>query len=352
MKKHKHYMQIRCFRKGWISLLLVLSLGALSCEEGNEKNLQTSSPSKEKIALPKVNVPSFSADSAYGFIEKQVSFGPRVPNSKAHKEAGNWLVEKLKSFGGQVTEQEFVAKAFDGTELQSRNIIATFFPKASKRILLAAHWDSRPFADHDPNAEKRDHPIAGANDGASGVGVLLEIARAIQNAQQKPNVGVDIIFFDSEDYGEPDHQDIATEDGEVYWCLGSQYWSKNKHIPSYSAYYGILLDMVGGHGATFYKEGTSMHYAPKVMENVWQVAYQLGYGNYFINQMADGSITDDHVFVNMEAKIPMIDIVQHDPNSRSYFADYWHTHKDDMDAISKETLKAVGETVLVVLYRE
>ena len=332
---------------GYVFLICVVGV-LYSCEsskksidQGNDKNLKEAK-----------TVPSFNSDSAYYFIEKQVSFGPRVPNTDPHKACGAYLVERLTASGATVIEQNFTEQAYDGTRLQLKNIIASYNLKARKRVLLAAHWDTRPFADKD--SEDRYEPIDGANDGGSGVGILLEVARTL-HVNEKPDVGIDIILFDGEDYGEhEDVSEIPRKNGlvQIWWCLGSQYWAKNPHTPKYSAYYGILLDMVGAKDATFFKEGGSMQFAPKVVKKVWATARSLGYSNYFVNTNSPG-IMDDHIFVNRDAKIPMIDIVEYDPQSPSYyFGGYHHTKKDNMDIIDKQTLQAVGETVLYTIYNE
>lgn len=330
-------------------LMCLLVLGFTSCDtkqsgkvEGLDglRNQEPEQP-KEMTMQP---APTFNADSAFYFIETQVAFGPRVPNSPAHKACANYLVETLQNMGAEVIEQDFIATAFSGTKLESKNIIASFNPNASKRIVLGAHWDSRPFADQD--TEDREKPIDGANDGASGVGVLMEIMRVLQQ-DKKASVGVDVVFFDSEDYGQPEGMEYKPDT----WCLGSQHWSKNPHKPNYSADYGILLDMVGAKDARFYKEGVSMEYASHIVLRVWKTAEKIGHGHFFVNEET-GSITDDHTYVNKYAKIPMIDIIQHDPSSPSYFGKYWHTHDDTMEVIDKETLKAVGQTVLQVIYNE
>lgn len=319
-----------------------------SCESSKKSIDQSLNSTAKKTAT----VPSFNSDSAYHFIEKQVLFGPRVPNTDPHKVCGEYLAGKLRSYGAKVTIQEFVEQAYNGDRLYLRNIIGAYNPEAKKRVLLAAHWDTRPFADKD--FEGRYEPIDGANDGASGVGVLLEIAR-ILSSNEKPKIGIDIIFFDGEDYGE--HEDIENpplKDGlvKIWWCLGSQHWAKNPHVQGYSAFYGILLDMVGGKDATFYKEGGSMQFAPKVVKKVWDIARSLGYSNYFVSSNSPG-IMDDHIFINRDAKIPMINIVEYDADSPSYyFGEYHHTRDDTMSIIDRQTLQAVGETVLYTIYNE
>jgi glutaminyl-peptide cyclotransferase len=328
-------------RAKWIVAAGVIALA--SCT-GNKQKEETK---PERI----VDVPASSADSAYFFVKKQVDFGPRVPNSGAHQKAADYFVATLKKYGAQVSVQEFQAKSFDGQKLNLKNIIASYYPDKQKRILLAAHWDTRPFADKDK--ERPNAPLDGANDGASGVGVLLEVARVL-NSGKAPDVGIDIILFDGEDWGEPEGAESADQLPSGYkewWCLGSQYWSTHKHKPNYAAYYGILLDMVGAHDAKFYREGTSLQFAPTVVERVWQRAAKLGYSNVFVPQNA-APITDDHYFVSTMGKIPMIDIIHHEPSSPEFFGDFHHTTKDNMQLISAQKLKIVTDVVLNVVYHE
>ncbi len=294
-----------------------------------------------------VSIPVFNADSAYFFVKTQVDFGARVPNSEAHKQCAAYLANTLRSFGAEVVEQRAVLTAFNGYKLNAVNIIGSYNTESTNRVLLFAHWDSRPWADNDPNPANHKTPVMAANDGASGVGVLLEMAR--QFSLQKPNVGVDIIFFDAEDYGPSQNSTGASEDS---WCLGSQYWAKNPHVKGYSARYGILLDMVGAPSATFYKEQFSMYYAADVVEKVWSAAASLGFSNYFRNEEM-GGITDDHVYVNKLAGIPSIDIIQYrNEGQNSGFGHYWHTVNDTMENIDKNTLFAVGTTLMQVVYNE
>jgi glutaminyl-peptide cyclotransferase len=326
------------------SLLILLSLVVIisSCDKSS-KSEQSTTTEAVKLAP----APAFNADSAYFFTEKQVQFGPRVPNTPAHVKCGDWMMATLKKYGFEAIEQKFNATTFDGKNLNARNIIGTFNPSAPKRILLAAHWDARPFADKD--SVNKNGAIDAANDGASGVAVLLEVARVINETKNKPNVGVDIIFFDAEDWGEREDMQASTD--KVFWCLGSQHWAKNPHKEGYSAYFGILLDMVGAKGATFPKEAYSKQYAGSITDNIWNIAGQLGYSQYFM-QADGGGITDDHVFVNTIAKIPMVDILHQQLNSNKTFFDHHHTHGDTMDKIDRGTLKAVGQTLVQVLYQE
>ena len=325
--------------------LLVPSCGGEDNSSSSDTNNTTTTKPKE-ITLQKA--PEFNADSAYFFVQKQVDFGPRVPNSKGHQECGDYLINQLKQYGWEVKVQEFTAVAYDSTLLSSRNIIASFNPDEPTRILLAAHWDTRHVADKD--SSDTDSPIDGANDGASGVGVLLEVARAISSATQKPAYGVDIIFFDSEDYGPPENSEYQGNNN--FWCLGSQHWAKNRIPENYTAYFGILLDMVGAKDAVFYQEGHSIQYAGNVTRYVWNVANKIGHGNQFVNKESP-AIIDDHYFVNKEAGIPMLDIIEYDVHrANAYFASYHHTHADNMDIIDRNTLNAVGKTVLQVIYSD
>lgn len=318
-------------------LLVSLMLMSLFSCGGNNKVATTSEPNETVV-----NAPIFDADSAYLYIQKQVDFGPRVPNTKGHVACGEYLAKQLEAFGAKVTNQYADLVAYDGTLLKARNIIGSYKPESKKRIVLFAHWDTRPWADNDADEKNHKTPVLGANDGASGVGVLLEMARLIQ--QQQPELGIDIVFLDAEDYGEPSNDDT--------WALGAQYWAHHPHVEGYNARFGILLDMVGGKNATFFKESFSMQYAPDVTKKVWKKANQLGYGRFFINEDG-GRVTDDHIFINRIANIKTIDIVPYQPEcEESSFGPTWHTINDNMDNIDKSTLKAVGQTVMDVIYNE
>lgn len=332
-------------------IFLISGLISIILTQCKSKKSYQDQKEEEVIPREQIYVPDFNKDSAYHFVEKQVSFGPRVPNTTAHRKCGDYLINKFKEYKAGVQVQSFEAEAFDGTQLNLRNIIASYNPDKRKRILLAAHWDTRPFADKDD--ENKNEPIPGANDGASGVGVLLEIARTFAH-DSMPEVGVDIILFDGEDYGQPQNYKATGNNvsrSGSWWCLGSQYWAENLHEQSYSAYYGILLDMVGAKNATFYREGLSMRNAPSVVKKIWDLGHELGYGQYFVYDDSP-QIEDDHRYVNQEANIPMINIVDYDANSNRFFKPYHHTHEDNMDIISKATLEAVGETVIHAVYYE
>jgi hypothetical protein len=308
-----------------------------SCGNGNtpQKTTPEQTPVKTEVYQPVS--PAFNADSAYYYVQKQVDFGPRVTNSAEAKKCGDWLVSELKKYADNVIEQKTSITNFDDRKLNVRNIIAEFNPKATRRILLCSHWDSRPYADKD-NVDP-DKPILGANDGASGVGVLLEIAKMLH---AKPvNYGIDILLFDAEDLGKNEYHNS--------YCLGSQYWSKNPHHPGYKADFGILLDMVGAANATFAWEENSTEYAKPYLEKVWSTAQNLGYSRNFI-YVQNGGIEDDHYYVIKNAGIPTIDIIHYDANTSSTFPEHHHTHRDNMSVIDRSTLKAVGQTLAEVIY--
>jgi hypothetical protein len=318
-------------------LYLIVPLLVVSCKDHGKESTNLK-PQYE-------SAPVFSADSAFSFVSKQVTFGPRVPNTEPHVLCGNYLVEKLQSYCDTVYIQSFTGVTYDGKKLKSKNIIGTFGVNKTKRIVLAAHWDSRPIADHDSDPAKRDRPIDGANDGASGVGILLEVAR--QLSLKNPEIGVDIIFFDSEDWGTPSGTQIEGD----WWCLGSQYWSKNPHVNGYKADFGILLDMVGGVDAKFYQEGVSVQYALPIVQKIWGQAHRLGFHNYFINEPSNPLI-DDHLYVNKITGIPMVDIIHQDNNTGTGFTYTWHTTADNISNIDATTLDVVGKTLLAVIFAE
>lgn len=317
--------------KGLKHLFLLIFLGffIFGCNEKPKTKKQ------KKSSFTLVKMPVVNADSVYGFVQKQVDFGPRVPNSIAHEKCADWMVNNFKRFGLEVQEQKGVQLAHDGENLSFRNIIARQNPEKKKRILITAHWDTRPWADQD--SERENEPIDGANDAGSGVGVIFEIARLL--AQKSPNVGVDFVLFDIEDYGKSNGT----------FCYGSQYWMNNTMLEPNLPSFGINLDMVGDANAVFPYEGYSFSYARPILDKVWRVANNMGHGRYFLN-IQDAEITDDHVYVN-KAGIPCIDIIHREPKNGG-FAHSWHTHQDNMSNISKLTLKAVAETVLQVIYRE
>ena len=292
--------------------------------------------------------PAFMADSAMAYCQAQCDFGPRTMNSKAHDLCEEWIVNKFKGFGLEVETQKADLTGWDGTKLHSTNIIAHFNPQAERRILICAHWDSRPWADNDPDSTNWHKPVLAANDGASGVGVMLEVARLLQNDTTLA-IGVDLVCFDAEDYGTPQWAE-KNEDSENTWALGAQYWAKN--LPeNYKPQFGILLDMVGGQGAKIYQEHFSLRYAASIVDKVWSAARHAGFSSVFANEVG-GGVTDDHIPVN-EAGIPTVDIIPFYPDCRqSSFGPTWHTINDDMEHLDINTLKAVGQTLIQVIYSE
>lgn len=292
-----------------------------------------------------VQVPSFSRDSAYAFVARQVAFGPRVPGSPGHQATREWLVAKFKAYGASVTEQSFKVNSPTVGQTRGTNIIAAFNPTYANRVVLAAHWDTRFAADEDDI--RPGDPHDGADDGGSGVGVLLEIARLI-GTNPLP-IGVDIVLFDAEDQG--------TSDGPMEnWCLGAQHWAKNPHVKGYRASYGILLDMVGAKGAVFPKENLSGVFPPdkvraihRLYDSVWAMARGMNHGNLFIDTRAS-AFTDDHYFVNLHTDIPMIDIIHRPQGSSRGFGPHWHTHDDGMAVIDAGVLGAVGQVVTAYVY--
>lgn len=324
-----------------ITLISLVLLSIVSCDnKQNSKPVTQPAPQVKQVVIP-----DFNADSAYNYVKKQLEFGPRVPGSEAHKQCAEWFIDFFNDKADTVYVQDFRTRLYNGNGIDGKNIIAAFNPEAKKRILLAAHWDSRPFADHDPDEKNWNTPIDGANDGASGVGVLMEIARLMK--ETPTNVGVDIILFDLEDYGAPYYLNLMTNDD---WALGSQYWAKNPHIYNYRAYFGILLDMVGAPNAKFPKEYYSQQFAPALSNDVWRIAREIGYSDYFTNELGH-PINDDHIYVNVHARIPMIDIIHLENNSESSFYPYWHTVKDNIEQIDPKTLGMVGDVVVNVIYR-
>ena len=320
----------------FVALFLIGCNGCTADPKPKTPTITLKDSSKKTVSIPK-----FHRDSAYLFTKKQVDFGPRVPNTKAHTTTKNWYVQKFKSYGAEVIEQNFQVRSFQNKLLNSTNVIAQFNPSNSHRVVLAAHWDTRHIGDQDTDEKKQKEAILGADDGASGVGMLIEIARQI--SLNKIDLGIDIVLFDAEDQG-------SSGGKETEWCLGSQHWAKNLHT-SHKPKFGILLDMAGSKNARFTKDQVSMNYAPKVMNKVWKIAQERGYGNFFVNE-ASGPLIDDHKFVNEIANIPMIDIINRPSTTRSGFGNYWHTHDDNMNNIDKKTLRAVGQTVLAVVYKE
>lgn len=324
-----------------LSVALIFAAAVCSCS-GTAKGTDKQSTMTEKAVL----LGAFDKDSAYQYIAEQVAFGPRVPGTEAHDACGKYLVDKLRQFGADtIIEQHAVVEAFNGDKLPINNIFAQFNKSALNRVLLVAHWDSRPWANMERSEERRLKPVPGANDGASGTGVILEMARNL--SMKAPDCGVDILFTDAEDYGNSN----GFTNNDASWCLGTQYWVENMPYSSINRpSYGILLDMVGGTDARFHRELFSNKYAKPITVKIWGEANNLGYENIFINKVG-GEVVDDHTFIT-GAGIPTTDIIEHQSDATGSFPATWHTLDDDMQHISKSTLEAVGNTVLNVIYKE
>lgn len=307
-----------------------MALMVYSCHSGNKKQTQSAEPA------PLAPAPAFNADSAYAYVGQQVAFGPRIPNTTAHQKCADWMIQNMRAFADSTTVQT-ASVSTQGNTYKCINIIGHFNPAAKERILLLAHWDTRAFADADENT--KDQHFDGADDGASGVGVLLEAAR--QFHLKDPGIGVDILLTDVEDMG--------VENDANSWGLGTQYWANQAKKTGYRAKYGILLDMVGGQGAHFFRELVTRHYAGPQSQMVWDIANRIGYSDYFrYRNLGAIGITDDHEFVNRIAGIPTMDIIGLQGNGE--FMPWHHRVNDNMKIIDKNTLKAVGQTVLQVVY--
>lgn len=324
-----------------MSLLKMLGMSVLatmlllSCGAGRKE--RTSDSTTAAVAKEEWQT-HFSADSAYANIDCQVGFGPRVPGSPAHKACGEWLASRLRNFGAEVTVQTAQLVTFDGTDIPMHNIFARFNPQVKKRILLFAHWDTRPWADNDPNPNMHKTPIDGANDGASGTGVLLELGRLAGNGNIP--AGIDILLCDAEDWG--------TENIDDSWAMGARYFVEHPPIDNYMPQAAILLDMVGAEGATFMREYFSQQANPGLADKIWSTASALGHGGMFVNRLGS-AVNDDHVEL-IKGGIPAIDII--DYREETGFFSGWHTTADNMDCISIKTLKAIGETIEAYLLNQ
>jgi hypothetical protein len=350
MAQHKMTSRLAHFFQAVFASLALMLLG---CGDDKPQEKKPAAQDQKPVVTP----PEFNSDSSFAALKKQVDFGPRVPGSNAHNACGDWLVKTLISRGATVQEQKTSLQTFDGKSVPVRNIIASFQPENKDRVLLCAHWDTRPFADKETENALRNKPIDGANDGASGVAVLMEIARVMQ--RETPKIGIDILLLDVEDSGAAENSPMKSSEvlnpGYLTsWCLGSQYWAKNPHRAGYRARFGILLDMVGAADATFNKEKYSTEIASDVVNLIWSSASKLGYGKYFLPDAVEGVI-DDHVMIS-RGGVRCIDIIDTRPTPSAMglggytFGSYHHTHKDNLEIIDKSALKATGQTLLQVLY--
>lgn len=316
------------------SIILILTLCMVSCGAKSRNNTDETGISAVETASR--TIPDFNADSAYLYLSTQVEAGPRVPNTEAHRKIGDYLSAELRRHGANVIEQKADLKAFDGTVLSARNIFGEFNPEKDDRLLLVAHYDCRPWADQDPDPRKQSAPVDGANDGASGVALLLEIARQI--SLQNPGKGIDFLFVDAEDWG--------TENNDDSWAMGTRYFVNNPIKPGYSPSRVIVADMVGGKDAKFPIEYFSQQNSPDLTAKIWSCASKAGYGDYFPKRIGS-AVTDDHVEF-IKAGIPAIDIIEYHEDSG--FDPDWHTSHDTIENIDRSTLKAVGATLLQYIY--
>ena len=299
---------------------------------GSTGTSTATSSAADSVATEKSQV-AFDANGAFELTRQQCEFGPRVPGTPSHAKCAEWLIATLQASCDTVMVQTANVQSARSGKVDIKNIVGVINPTASQRLLLLAHWDTRPWADNDPDESNHNKPVMGANDGASGVGVLLQLARHLKAAGT--TLGVDILLVDAEDMG--------IDDNEESWALGTQYWASHHHVDGYKALFGILLDMVGAADATFTCEYYSMQYASGFGDLVWRHAA----GSHFINAQG-GAVTDDHVFIN-RAGIPCIDIIDMRSDTGTGFCPVWHTVDDTMDAISASTLGEVGQTLLNVI---
>ena len=314
--------------------LLYMVLAALMTACGSTGSSTTiEATSDTTAATAAVGRAQFNGDAAYELTRQQCDFGPRVPATSAHAKCADWLIATLKTSCDTVILQTGTVQTATQGALGIKNIIGIINPDASQRLLLLAHWDTRPWADNDPDPANHKRPVLGANDGASGVGVLLQLAQQLK--AEGTTLGIDIVLVDAEDMGESDNEES--------WGLGTQYWAAHPHVQGYKPLFGILLDMVGAPDATFSREYYSMQYASGVVDLVWSLAA----GSHFKN-VQGGAVTDDHVFIN-RAGIPCVDIIDMRSDSDTGFCPEWHTIDDTMPHISAATLGEVGQTLLNVI---
>jgi len=312
-----------------ISLILMISFAGCSQKENKNPLPATKTEKREPLKIP-----AFDGTNAIRYLTRQTDFGPRTPGSVAHDQCLLYLVSEMEKFAEAVNRQDFSHKGQDGKNIAMTNIISSFNLKATTRILLLAHWDSRPFADEDPEPRNRTKPVLGANDGASGIAVLMEIARHLK--QQSPAVGIDMLFTDGEDYGK-------RGDNKNY-LLGSRYFAKNIS-PGFKPAFGILIDMIGDAQLEIPKDQYSLRYAPEIVDLLWSKARELGI--YQFSDKLQGWVIDDHLPLN-EIGIKTVDLIDFsypDESNR-----YWHTVQDTPDKCSAESLEAVGKVILHIIY--
>ena len=276
----------------------------------------------------------FDGGHAFSYLEQQMQFGPRIPNTAAHQRTGDWILAQLRTRADTVAVQPITHVTRQGDTLHLHNFFARFRPAAAERVLFLAHWDTRPHADQSQNLGQQRLPVPGANDGASGVAVLLGVADALK--AKPPAVGVDLLFADGEDYG-----DFARDSDDV--LIGSRYFAAHQP-PGYPPLYAVLFDMVGDKDLRIGYEGNSQTFAPEVVDRVWRTAFDLGYGRYFIPQV-ESTLTDDHVALQ-KAGIHAIDVVDFNYGPGN---SYWHTTDDTIDKVSAASLQIVGDVAVALV---
>jgi hypothetical protein len=276
----------------------------------------------------------FSGSAAYNYAKAQVDFGPRVPGTPAAKQAGDWIIRQMRARADTVIVQSFTYTTADGKKLPLRNILARFRPELSERVLYLTHWDSRPISESAATEAEKKMPVPGANDGASGVGMFVALGDVLKKT--KPNVGVDLLFTDGEDYGSfgPPQVDVL---------IGAKYFAAHPPSPGYKPLYGVLWDMIGDKDLRIPYEMISFQQAPEVVSRVWQTAADLGYGDIFV-QESGGEVTDDHVPL-LQSGLRVIDVIDltYPPH---------HTPQDTMDKISAKSLAAVGDVAAALVTRK
>jgi glutaminyl-peptide cyclotransferase len=314
-------------------LALMITGILYGCGNEQPKNRTETPASQPK---PKIEVPTFDGKSAFNYLTAQTDFGPRNPGSPGHQQCLTYLQFEMQKYADAVNAQPFTLNGYDGEVLNLTNVISSFNLQATKRVLLIAHWDTRPRADNEKDPKKRDKPILGANDAASGVAVFLEMARHFKASP--PPIGIDVLFVDGEDYGKEG-------DTEKY-LLGARYFAQ--HLPQgFNPMFGILLDMIGDKTLEIKKEQYSMEYAPDIVNLVWGTAHELGVLQF--SEDIQAAVIDDHLPFNVaEIKtIDLIDFAYPDTSNR-----YWHTAEDTPDKCSAESLEAVGKVLMHVIYRQ
>lgn len=291
---------------------------------------------------------AFNGDSALAYAQAQVAFGPRVPGTESHRRAGDWIVAQMRARADSVEVQSWVHVTQSGVSLPMRNIMARFRPEMTQRVLYLTHWDTRPFADSDRNLGARQRSFPGANDGASGVGLLVALAAALQKTPA--NVGVDLLFVDGEDYGTFEAWDDTTKNKDV--LIGSQYFARTMPA-AYRPIFGVVFDMIGDRALQIYQESHSVGTAPEVVSRVWAAAKELGYDKFFLPE-SKLAITDDHLpFIRRGLRV--IDVIDIDYCSDggvdcgSDARNLHHTLQDTIDQISARSLQIVGDVALTLV---